>query len=280
VPKIVISGRNLAPNNFNLYQPYMDAAYRTLAGMSQVHFVNNSRAGANNYADWIGIPRDRIHVIYNGLDSGNRRRLSELERAEARAKLGLNPECIVVGGMFRFDEEKRPLLWLEVAARVAAMSSQVRFILHGQGPLAEAMAGRIEALRLRSRVTMAGVTDDPFHAMSLMDVLLLTSRGEGLPNVVIEAQCVGTAVVCTNAGGAPEAVNPGKSGWIVDSDDPADLAHAVVNLISNPKALRMALEEGPTFVQCKFGAERMIVETVRAYGLEAALTSDRWLLAN
>jgi glycosyltransferase involved in cell wall biosynthesis len=279
VPRIVVSGRNLAPYNFNLYQPYMDAAYRALARLPQVHFVNNSQAGANSYADWIGIPRERIQVIYNGLDCGGRRRLSETERAQARTKIGLAPECFVIGGMFRFDEEKRPLLWLEVASRVAAMCSHVRFVLHGQGPLRKALQARIEALGLSKRVTVAGVTDDPFNAMSVMDVLLLTSRGEGLPNVVIEAQCVGTAVVCTNAGGAPEAVNPGKSGWVVDSDDPADLAKAVVDLIFNPKALLMASVDGPVFVQCKFGIERMVAETLEAYALEVPQTTKRRLVS-
>ena len=142
------------------------------------------------------------------------------------------------------------------------------------------MEARIGKRGLRNLVVMAGVTDDPFNAMSLMDVLLLTSRGEGLPNVVIEAQSVGTAVVCTNAGGAAEAVNPGKSGWVVDSDDPASLANAVVNLILNPKTLQTALEEGPAFVRCKFAIERMIAETVDAYGLEPAKISDRRLVSN
>jgi glycosyltransferase involved in cell wall biosynthesis len=280
VPRIVISGRNLAPYNFKLYQPYMDAAYRALARLPQVHFVNNSQAGADNYAEWIGISRERIQVIYNGLDPGDRQRLSDTERAQARAKLGIAPDSLVVGGVFRFDEEKRPFLWLEVASRVAAVSSQVRFILHGQGPLREAIEARIGKRGLRKLVVMAGVTDDPFNAMSLMDVLLLTSRGEGLPNVVIEAQSVGTAVVCTNAGGAAEAVNPDKSGWVVDSDDPASLANAVVNLIFNPKTLQTAFEEGPAFVRSKFGIERMIAETVDAYGLEPAHVSDRWLASN
>ena len=268
VPRIVISGRNLAPYHFKLYQPYMDAAYRALARLPQVHFVNNSQAGADNYAEWIGIPRQRIEVIYNGLDSGDRRRLSETERTQGRAKLGIAPDSFVVGGVFRFDEEKRPLLWLEVASRLAAVSKRVRFILYGQGPLREAMTRRIAALGLGNLVVMPGVTEDPLKAMSLMDVLLLTSRDEGLPNVVIEAQLVGTAVVCTKAGGSAEALNPGKSGWVVDSDNPAEVANTVANLISNAKALTTAMEQGPAFVRLKFGVDRMIAETLQAYALE------------
>jgi len=152
---------------------------------------------------------------------------------------------------------------------LAALSKRVCFILYGQGPLREAMTRRIAALGLGNLVVMPGVTEDPLKAMSLMDVLLLTSRDEGLPNVVIEAQSVGTAVVCTKAGGSAEALNPGKSGWVVDSDNPAEVANTVANLISNAKALTTAMEQGPAFVRLKFGVDRMIAETLRAYALEA-----------
>ena len=62
VPRVVISGRNINPSHFALYQPYMDPAYRILAQLPNVTIINNSRAGADDYADWIGIPRDRIRV--------------------------------------------------------------------------------------------------------------------------------------------------------------------------------------------------------------------------
>ena len=72
----MISGRNINPSHFALYQPYMDPAYRVLAQLSNVTIINNSRAGADDYADWIGIPRDRIRVVHNGVDFGSRGRLS------------------------------------------------------------------------------------------------------------------------------------------------------------------------------------------------------------
>ena len=75
VPRIVVSGRNINPSNFALYQPYMDPAYRVLAKLPNVMLINNSRAGANDYADWIGIQRDQIGVMYNAVDFGGRMRL-------------------------------------------------------------------------------------------------------------------------------------------------------------------------------------------------------------
>lgn len=268
VPRILVSGRNLAPINFLLYQPYMDAAYRALVSLPQVQLLNNSRAGADNYADWIGIPRQHIDVIYNGLDFAGYRRATSEERSELRSRLGIAPGAFLVGGVLRFDEEKRPLLWIEVAAQIAARRG-CHFVLFGQGVLQPEIEKSIREKGLDSRITLAGVTDSPLTAMSAMDVFLLTSRGEGLPNVLIEAQAVGTPVVCTNAGGASEAVNNGVSGWVVDSDDPSELAEAVVQLHDNPEVRARAEAEGPSFIRDKFSLDRMVRETLDAYQLNA-----------
>ena len=267
VPKILLSGRNLNPSHFLLYQPYMDPAYRALASLPNVTFLNNSRAGADDYADWIGISRDEIKVIHNGVAFGDRRRPAFDAIGAARRKLGIADGHFVVGGVFRFEEEKQPLLWLDVAAQVRRAVPEAHFLLYGQGSLRTTMEAKICDLDLGGRVTLAGVTDDPLESMSLMDVFLLTSFGEGLPNVLLEAQWVGTPVVCTRAGGAPEAIDPGVSGWVVDLNSPEALAEAVVNIQRNPNLAATAALHGPLFVRQHFGISRMIAETVDAYGI-------------
>ena len=77
---------------------------------------------------------------------------------------------------------------------------------------------------------MPGVTGDILPAMSIMDLLLLTSRAEGVPNVLLEAQWVGTPVVTTDVGGAKEAIEPGITGWTCASGRPTDLAREIVAL--------------------------------------------------
>lgn len=267
VPRIVLSGRNLAPYHFALYQPYMDPAYRGLAKLANVQWLNNSRAGADNYADWIGIARDRIRVIYNGIDADGRGPPSERARAAERLRHGLPQDALVIGGVFRFAAEKDPLLWLDAAALIAQRQPSARFILFGQGHLQAEMRERAATAGIADRVTFAGVTDDPMRAMGMMDVFLLTSYGEGLPNVLIEAQAMGTAVVCTAAGGAPEAVAEGITGTVVRQRDAAAIAEAVLALLADGAALSRARCEGPRFVRTKFGMARMIAETIEAYGL-------------
>lgn len=101
VPRIILSGRNLNPSHFALYQPYMDPAYRLLARRDNVTLINNSRAGADDYADWIGIPRERIRVVHNGVDLGDRTRASDDSAKALRTTLGIPGDAFVVGGVFR-----------------------------------------------------------------------------------------------------------------------------------------------------------------------------------
>jgi glycosyltransferase involved in cell wall biosynthesis len=267
VPRVVISGRNINPSHFALYQPYMDPAYRALAQRPNVTIVNNSRAGADDYADWIGMPRDRIRVVHNSVDFGNRSRLSATECADLRASLGIPEGSFVIGGMFRLEEEKRPMLWVQTAALLARQLPHMHFVIFGQGRMRDAILQAAECEGISHRLTLAGVTNDVVSAMSIMDLFLLASFGEGLPNVVLEAQWAGTPVVVTDVGGAKEALDPAVTGWAIDTDAPQHLAASIKWLHDNPAVLQAARIKGPQWVRQQFGISRMVEETIRVYDL-------------
>src|SRR5262249_5459172 len=112
----------------------------------------------------------------------------------------------------------------------------------------------------------AGVRKDVDDMLSIMDVFLLTSQVEGLPNVLIEAQWLGLPVVTTNAGGAGEAIDPGRTGWLVDSAEPDVIASPIRELLLDPGRRREIRRTGPAFIAERFGVSRMIDETLEAYG--------------
>jgi len=269
VPRIILSGRNLNPSHFALYDIYMDPAYRALATLPNVALLNNSQAGANDYAEWIGIGPERIRVLRNGIDFSPNGRASDRQIAALRKQHGIPERAFVVGGAFRLAPEKQPLLWVETAALVRHQISDAHFIVFGQGPMKEDMEAMARSLGVADRLVLAGVTDQILSAMSMMDVFMLTSFGEGLPNVALEAQWVGTPVVATRAGGTGEAISQGITGWIVDEPTAAPLAAQVCRLYADDR-LRLAVrDQGPAFVRSRFGLARMIDETWSAYGYAA-----------
>ncbi|HZT87352.1 MAG TPA: glycosyltransferase [Stellaceae bacterium] len=267
VPRIILAARNLNPTHFPYHRPYMLPAYQALIALPQVTMLNNSIAGRDDFAEWLGIDPAVIPVVYNGVDFGDYRRPDPGSRVRLRRPYGLDPAAFVIGGVFRFSAEKNPLLWIETAAAVARQLPDAQFILFGAGEMQAEMEALGLRLGLEGRLIFGGITDTVLEAIGVMDVFLLTSSFEGVPNVVLEAEWVGTPVVATRAGGTAEAIEDGVTGWIVDEPSVTELSNRLLWLRANTAAFLWAQHRGPVFVREKFGVNRMVNETVDLYGV-------------
>lgn len=98
-----------------------------------------------------------------------------------------------------------------------------------------------------------------------MDTFLLTSKFEGLPNVVIEAQSQGIPVITTLAGGSGEAIDLDISGFLVEKRNSKDLAKKIIFSLTNTAWRKKACLRATEFSKSRFGFERMIDETVAVY---------------
>src|SRR5262249_48967274 len=154
VPNIILSGRNLNPSHFFFFAPYLLPAYQTLAQQPRVTFINNSEAGALDYAQWMGLPRERLRVVRNGVDFDELVRPSQEAVTTLRTSGGAPAGAPLVGGLFRFSPEKRPELWIETAGRIGAARADCRFALFGMGPLRDDMAALAEKRGLGDRLAI------------------------------------------------------------------------------------------------------------------------------
>jgi glycosyltransferase involved in cell wall biosynthesis len=266
IPRIVLSTRSVAPDNFALFQPYMREAYRVLAANPAVCLLNNSQAGARDYERWLGLPQGTFKVVRNGFDFSG---LEVAEKREAarifRRRLGIPLEVPLVGSVLRFSEEKCPLLWIDVAARVAERHPDVRFLMVGDGPLREEASRQAQACGLRSRIVMPGNEKDVAVAIAAMDVFLLTSRLEGFPNVLIEAQALGVPVITTDAGGAAETLVQGQTGYAVRPHSVDLLADVVLQVLGARPWREAAHQASQRFVRERFSMSEMVDRTLDAY---------------
>src|SRR5262249_17997893 len=164
-----------------------------------------------------------------------------------RGKLSIPTNATVIGSIFRFYPEKRPLLWIETAARVSAQRSDCHFVIFGEGPLQSKAVALAKQRGLSERLHCAGNIADSAIGLSLRDVFLLTSAFEGTPNVVLEASLLGVPVVTTDAGGAREAVAEGVTGRVSAAADPDELARHVVAILDDAGWRARVKTEGPAF---------------------------------
>lgn len=252
VPKIVLSCRNFNPTHLNYEDALLKPAYNYLRERSEVVILNNSQAGAEDYCRWLDWAPGSITVMRNCI-------LQDKEKiagaGREQASTASDPR-VLIGGMMRLSAEKRPLLWVDTLCEILRVKSNARGILIGDGPLRTDVVRRIERSGFADRITLQSSTSDQHQFFDRLDLFLLTSAMEGTPNVVLEAQSCGVAVIATDVGGTAEAVEDGVTGRVLRTDDPAVLAQQAVDMISNDDLMRSAKMRGAEFVQARFGTEQ------------------------
>jgi len=268
VPEVVLSTRNVNPTHF----PYLAASwfrpwYRWLASFSNVHFINNSHAGAEDYAAWLELPLERFHVILNGLDFGTVEHPGA-ERVDAlRTELGLSSKDRLIAGVFRFSEEKQPEVFVQVLSQILRDDPRLHVAIAGAGPLEANIRSAITRGGAQDRFHLLGRRTDVASLLCAAELLLLTSRAEGTPNVLLEAQALKCPVVATRAGGATDAVWHEQTGLLCDVGDVDELVRSVRRLLDDEDARAAMASAGPAFIKDRFGLERMVEQSVAVYDM-------------
>ncbi|MGI6663758.1 MAG: glycosyltransferase family 4 protein [Bacillota bacterium] len=187
------------------------------------------------------VPRDKLRVIPNGIDSS----WFMVQRRKAR-----EPLIIYVG---RLVVEKGPLVLVDAMAHVAKAFPDARLVFAGSGPLEGEMSSRIAEMGLEGRVRLAGHLNDRElkDLYSKAWVAAFPSSYEPFGIVALEAMATGVPCIVGNTGGLREVVSAGETGLVVEPNNPIVLADAIARLISNPdraeamaaRAKRVALSE-------------------------------------
>lgn len=196
-----------------------------------------------------GVGERRLHPVYNGVDTAVFRPAAD--PAAARLALGLGPgaECLLFIG--NFLPVKDPLLLLEAwqLARRQLPGRDLRLIMVGAGPLEASIRAKAAALGLGESLTMPGrlppaVVADYLRAARC---LVLASRNEGVPNVVLEAFACGVPVVSTDVGGVAEVLDAPFLGSLVPPGDAGALAAAIVAAVGRPPPAGPIAARGASF---------------------------------
>ena len=195
-------------------------------------------ASADAIMERHGIAASRICVIPTGVPAAQFPLVDEHRRDEARRRLGYDHDDQIVAYIGALSGEK------DVGAAVLAVSAMpgVRLAIAGDGPQRGAVTAAARGLA-PGRVDFLGPVADPALTLAAADVLVLPSRTEGIPAVLIEAGLSGLPVVATDVGGVREVVVPGETGLLVAPDDGDALAGALRLALANGHEMGAAARE-------------------------------------
>ena len=207
-------------------------------------FISFAMAENQEVYDWYvkfaGWPVGRLLKVSSGV---NLKRFSPGSRPAALVdQYRIDATEMVVGFSGRFSEEKAPEVFVEVA-RLCRGRPNIRFVMTGAGPLSETIEKEVGQLPPGVRFEFAGLVDDVGEYLALYDVLILPSRFDGRPLVVMEALASGVPVIASNVGGLPDLVFDGKNGFLVPSADAKMISDHILRLAENRPLLAM-LKEG------------------------------------
>jgi glycosyltransferase involved in cell wall biosynthesis len=218
-----------------------------------------------------GFREDRISVIYNGIDPAP---YASPAAGTLRSELGLGPDVKLVGMIANVRQSKGYDVLVRAAAEVCRRFPSARFV--GVGHVDEGLARPVRQLvaelSLGDKFVFAGFRADVPQVLSELDVFVLSSTSEGMPLAVLEAMAGSKAIVATRCGGIPEVLEDGRSGLLVPPSDPAALAQAIGQLLSDESsALRMG-QNAQARLRTQFTLDGMIerYEDLYLSHLEAA----------
>jgi starch synthase (maltosyl-transferring) len=202
---------------------WRDWAARRLLGRVDRH-VCVSREVAEFWARRMRLGAERTLVIANGVDL-ERQRAAPIDLTTIGLPVGARA-LVCVG---RIDQQKNTAWLVELGPTILGKLPEHHLLFVGQGPLRQSLEARAAELGLAGRVRFVGWRPDVPGILAASDLLLLPSRWEGMPNVVLEAMAAGMTVVATSAEGVGELL--GRAGpQMVAHGDGAAFAAAVVEL--------------------------------------------------
>jgi glycosyltransferase involved in cell wall biosynthesis len=192
--------------------------------------VSLSYGAADDLTRTTGFPRNKIKVIYNPIDI---KMIHKKAQEKSTHPWIVNGDIPTILGIGRFCEQK-DFSTLIRAFSIVIKHKDAKLIILGDGELRSQLEALLRILNLNDRVDLPGFIDNPYQYLSRSSVFVLSSRWEGLGNVLIEALACDVPIVATNCPCGPgEVLQNGKYGYLVPTGDAEALASEILRVLNN-----------------------------------------------
>ena len=210
-----------------------------------------------------GVPAKHLVLLENAIDAEEYVRRQTV--AQAKRKLGLSADGLLVGAVGRLSAEKAFDVLVRSVGDLVRRGLDVRLVVAGEGNERARLEQLVRELGLRDRVFLPGWQADVKAVFEAMDVFALSSLREGLPNVVLEAMALEVPVVATRVNGVPRLVQDGRNGLLVTAGDKDGLTTALYGVLTNPDLRELFRRAGRRTVEGQYSFPTRMQRLKRVY---------------
>ena len=213
-----------------------------------------------------GLDPQKVVTVYNGVEFERLAAANGVD--ELRTKVGLDLGDPVITTVANIRPVKGLDVLIQTAATVCRELPRARFLVVGEvidRPYFEQLQEQVRMLHLTDNVIFLGRSDRVPSLLKLSTLFCLLSRSEGFSNAILEAMATGLPCVVTKVGGNGEAVEEGRSGFLVKSEDAASAADRILTLLRDPQRAKQMGEVGRSVVASKFTAQAMALRWATLY---------------
>jgi len=209
-----------------------------------------------------GVSPDRIRLVPSGVE------LSRFADVQAdlhwRAGFSLAPGELLFCNVAALTEEKCQSTLIAAFRLFLDSGGSGKLVILGEGELRAQLQEQCTALALADSVFLPGFSKDVLPGLRAADVMVLSSRSEGLGTSILDAMALGRPVIASRAGGIVDVVDDGETGILVPPEDPAALAQAMADLQQSASSRQRMGLAGTRKVQ-DFDVRKTVQLTLDAY---------------
>ncbi len=254
--------------------PFVSTCHNWLKGGPAVsfygivdRFVLRNYAGVIAVSDEVkacllraGVRADKVYSIQNGID------LRPFVKARSSLLLEVKvATALTVGWIGRLSNEKGADIFLRAAAQVLVQCPQARFVIVGDGPDLAMLRALVDELKIVKSILFMGRRGDMPAVYASLDVMVSSSRQEGLPMAILEGMASGLPLVATAVGDVPTVVLDGSAGILVPSENVDLLARGIIELLQSEDMRASYGAASKKRVEDEFSAEKMTANYLVAY---------------
>jgi glycosyltransferase involved in cell wall biosynthesis len=206
-----------------------------------------------------GVLDSRIHFIRNGID------LRPFTNATPSLRHLAVPGGLLIGWVGRLTHDKGPDLFLRAIAQLRSQFPTARYLLVGEGPYRPQVERLITDLALLDVVHLLGQRSDMPALYASCDLMVSSSRQEGLPMAILEGMAAGRPWIATSVGAIPLAIRNGQNGMLIPPEIVEILATTMAHLLQNSDERDRMGTMARRLTESEFSAERMSDDYLSVY---------------